>query len=83
MTRGEYRVGTSFNPSGDELVDRIKRKAAELIDQIGQIEALPGVDRGVNLLDAEVSRCKALAMTAIEEGAMWAVKAATKRPPEG
>jgi hypothetical protein len=30
--------------------------------------------------DGEVARLKALAMTAVEEAAMWAVKAITKRP---
>ena len=31
----------------------------------------------------EVGRLKALAQTHIEDGAMWAVKAATKKPFEG
>jgi len=72
MTRGEWLVGIDFNPSGDGQVDAIKRRAADLLDCINDI---PGQDGGF----PEVSRLKALACTCIEEGAMWAVKAATKR----
>jgi hypothetical protein len=76
MTKGEYRVGISFNPSNDDMVGSIKRAAADLIDLI---EGIPKVG-----LDhpqfSEVARLKSLAQTAIEEGAMWAVKAATKGP---
>lgn len=74
MTRGEYRVGVSFNPGGHPLVDQIKRQAADLIDLIGGIE--PGSDNPEQV--SEVARLKALAATAVEEAAMWAVKAATK-----
>lgn len=72
-TRGEYRVGIDFNPSGSEIVDNIKRIAAEAIDLIDELE-----DQG----DAEIIRLKALAMTHAEDAAMWAVKAATKKPFE-
>lgn len=76
-TLGEYRVGISFNPGGSEMVNKIKRAAADLIDLIVDIE-------GDN---SEVARLKALAMTHVEDAAMWGVKAATKpvaagpRPP--
>lgn len=74
MTKGEYRVGINFNPSADDHVGQIKRMAADLIDYIGTIKAsTDGHDTAM-----EVIRLKALAQTAIEEGAMWAVKAATK-----
>lgn len=75
QTKGEYRVGISFNPSGDDTVGRIKRAAADLIDLIEAIDAHPGGQPF-----PEVMRLKATAQTAIEEGAMWAVKAATKPP---
>lgn len=69
MTKGEYRVGINFNPSNDDVVGRIKRLAADLIDLI---ETIP--------VDAEERiRLKALAQTHIEDGAMWGVKAATKQ----
>lgn len=86
MTKGEYRVGINFNPSGNDLVDKIKRQAADLIDLI---ESIP--DHRYDTVDtddatwryhAEVRRLKSLAITATEEGAMWAVKAATKQPME-
>lgn len=72
QTKGEYRVGIGFNPSGDDIVGHVKRMAADLIDYIETIPA-----------DTEDRpRLKALAQTAIEEGAMWAVKAATKPEKE-
>lgn len=69
MTLGEYRVGISFNPSKDPVVDEIKRAAADLIDLINDITVgdIP-----------EVGRLKALATTHVEDAAMWAVKAVTK-----
>lgn len=89
QTKGEYRVGIDFNPSGDDLVGQIKRAAADLIDLIDtiphpkpQADPVTGLD-GVNALHAgEVGRLKALAQTAIEHGAMDAVKAATKPEPK-
>lgn len=73
QTKGQYRVGAAFNPSGDDMVTRIKAKAAELIDLIDEIHSDRTSDRG-----NEVGRLKALAQTEIESAAMWAVKAATK-----
>jgi hypothetical protein len=75
MTKGEYRVGINFNPSNNDMVGQIKRKAADLIDLIETVTTDGETDQYV-----EVSRLKALAQTAIEEAAMWAVKAATKPP---
>lgn len=77
MTKGEYRVGITFNPSNDDMVGKIKRAAADLIDLIEGID-LP--DRGFSSHAHEISRLKALAQTEIESAAMWAVKAATKGP---
>jgi hypothetical protein len=73
-TTGEYRVGIDFNPSGSEIVNDIKRAAADLIDMI---EDLPTYDEANH---GEIERLKALAMTHAEDAAMWAVKAATKKP---
>ena len=64
MTEGEYRVGIAFNPGGNEIVDVIKRKTAELIDMVEEA----GND----------GRCTSLAQTAFEDAAMWAVKSVTK-----
>jgi hypothetical protein len=71
MTKGEYRVGVDFNPSKNPTVDKLKEAAAELIDLISEID-----DQGEN----EIKRLKALAATEIESAAMWATKAATKKP---
>ena len=60
---GAGLVRVTFNPSDSEAVNRIKTLAAALINEI---EAAEGDGRH-----------KALAKTAIEEGAMWAVKAVT------
>jgi len=73
-TRGEYLVGITFNPGGNEHVNEIKRRAADLIDY------LHAWDTGGN---PEAGRLIALAKTHIEDGAMWGVKAVTKPPYEG
>jgi hypothetical protein len=70
-TKGEYRVGIDFNPSGSADVNNLKTAAAEFIDLVDDLS-----DNG----DGEVIRLKALAMTHAEDAAMWAVKAATKKP---
>ena len=64
MTLGETRVRKSFNPSANEEVEYIKQITALLIDFC-------------ETLKAKDPRLAALAQTAFEEAAMWAVKAAT------
>lgn len=77
LTKGEYRVGVTFNPSNNPMVDEIKSISAKFIDLIEEIpsdrESEVGNERG---------RLKALAQTDVENAAMWAVKAATKQPRE-
>lgn len=77
LTLGERRVRVTFNLSkGDQeiYVNRIKRDSADLIDLINDAVASPTfTDEDFG----EWKRLKALAITAIEEGAMWGVKAAT------
>jgi len=68
-TLGEYRVRLDFNPSADDTVSNIKQRTAALIDLVQTIK--------VNKPSGDVARCVALAQTAYEEAAMWAVKAAT------
>ena len=72
MSLGEDRVRTKFNPSDNSLVAQIKQKSAELIDLV-QAMPKPEAERE----RAEFARLCALASTAYEEAAMWAVKAAT------
>ena len=69
MTLGETRVRVSFNPSGESKVEEIKRLTANLIDTCAD-------GRG-EMQASEEARLWSLAMTAYEEAAMWAVKAAT------
>ena len=63
---GALRVREDFNPSNDDLVTKIKRYTADLIDLCEDLKPLD-------------PRLAALAQTAYEEAAMWAVKAATTR----
>ena len=70
MTKGEYRVGISFNPGGDPQVDGIKQITASLITELAEF-----MEHSDN---SEANRCAAIAQTKFEEAAMWAVKAVTK-----
>jgi hypothetical protein len=80
---GEQRVRVSFNPSEQSVVDSIKQKTADLIDIMQAVrntegsttyESTPEVKQAKS---GEKFRLIALAQTAYEEAAMWAVKAAT------
>lgn len=66
---GHQRVRAGFNPSREQPVDRIKSDTANLINEVNTLMETSE--------DKEVKRLCALAMTAYEEAAMWAVKAAT------
>ena len=72
---GENRVRTDFNVSNSSVVDDVKSKSAQLINLVQNgidiPEGTPPEAQG------EFVRLKSLAMTAYEEAAMWAVKAAT------
>lgn len=65
---GAFRVRESFNPSEDNMVDKIKRYTADLIDLCEDLKRLD-------------ARLASLAQTSYEEAAMWAVKAATAKKP--
>lgn len=66
---GASRVRESFNPSGNDLVHKIKRYTADLIDLCAE-----GQNKAVS---SEETRLWSLAMTHYEDAAMWGVKAAT------
>ena len=69
QTLGQRRVRLDFNPSDDPVVYELKRTQADFIDDC---------ERHKNeATDPEEKRLWALAQTAAEEAAMWAVKAAT------
>lgn len=71
MTEGAYRVGIDFNPGKNPIVAELKRQSASLIDLILAIPQANG-------REDEITRLQNIAVQAIEDGAMWAVKAATK-----
>lgn len=73
-TRGEKRVKLVFNPDQSTLVGGLKQTAAAFIDLC--------CPQNVASHSAEQRRLWALAMTAAEEAAMWAVKAATFEPDQ-
>jgi hypothetical protein len=64
MSLGEDRVRTSFISTTNSQVEEIKRRTADCIDWV---EAIKDKDQ----------RLAALAQTAYETAAMWAVKLAT------
>jgi hypothetical protein len=70
---GASRVREDFNPSKNDLVTKIKRHTADLIDICH--EGRNKVENKVG--GGEEARLWALAMTHFEDAAMWAVKAAT------
>jgi cyanophycinase-like exopeptidase len=70
---GAFRVRESFNPSESNMVDKIKRFTADLIDLCQELEK---ADAAYPSAGEQTRLCR-LAMTAYEEAAMWAVKAAT------
>lgn len=68
-TLGEKRVRTDFNIESDGNIDILKKRTAENIDFC---ETMKGLNPS-----GEKSRLLALAQTAYEEAAMWAVKGLT------
>jgi hypothetical protein len=78
MTIGEDRVRVKFNPSLQDDVNRIKQSTAVMIDLIEQVKLSAQIKGG----HSEVIRLCALAQTALEESAMWAVKALTYKPED-
>lgn len=64
LTIGERRVRVEFNPSQNDHVSFIKQESAKLINLCEDLKARD-------------PRLAALAQTAYEEAAMWAVKLAT------
>lgn len=72
QTFGEKAVGLSFNPSGNNEVDSIKRKCAAIIDELHEVRERANVG-------GEVKRMLSIAITEVQTGQMWAVKAVTWR----
>lgn len=69
LSFGEKAVGLEFNPSGDERVTNLKRRAAEFINECDNLRQTSD--------DPEVKRMASVAITEAQTAQMWAVKAAT------
>jgi len=71
MTYGEKAVGLTFNPSGDEKVNKVKELYAEIIDLCSDLRECCGADQG------EKGRLLSVAITEAQSAQMWAVKGIT------
>lgn len=69
LTFGMKAVGLTFNPGGHPEVDAIKKVCASLIDDLHN--SRQATDSG------DKKRMYSEAITAIQTGQMWGVKAAT------
>lgn len=79
QTRGEYIIGTDFNPSNNGAVDQVKQKAAEFYNLIDELTPMTSVSTTAgSAQQAEVYRLKREALWKLEQAAMLAVKAITK-----
>jgi hypothetical protein len=74
LSLGERRIRTKFNASNSTTVQSIKELAAQFINYLDNNIEYRDDDPAFN---AEVGRLKAIAMTKIEEAALFAVKAVT------
>ena len=72
LTYGGRAVGLTFNPSGDERVNKIKTLYANIIDELvgPNGDALPACEK---------SDLTMIAMRQAQSAQMWAVKAVTWR----
>lgn len=71
---GEKRVRMDFNPSNSDYVYKLKEAGANFINLINTAEVKKDWEDETY---KEFLRLNALALTAVEQAAMWAVKAAT------
>lgn len=69
LTFGEKAVGLTFNPGKNEQVDMIKRVCATSIDYLNDLRN--------SSENGDVKRMLSVAITEIQTGQMWAVKAVT------
>lgn len=71
LTFGEKAVGITFNPSGDEKVQKVKELYAQIIDICHDVRS------NATSAPSEVSRLASIAITEAQGAQMWAVKAIT------
>jgi hypothetical protein len=70
LTFGEKAVGLTFNPSGETIVNELKREYAKIID-------LCEMKRQSLMAGSGAHRLWSIAITEAQGAQMWAVKAAT------
>lgn len=68
LTFGQKAVGLDFNPGGDPLVHDLKRRYADLIDDLNSLRGLAS---------PEVARMLSVAITEAQTSQMWAIKGIT------
>ena len=71
LTFGQRAVGLTFNPSGDDAVAACKQEFATAIDRMNDLRNATQ--------NPEVKRMASVAITELQSGQMWAVKAITWR----
>lgn len=69
LTFGEKAVGLTFNPGNNELVDKLKKSFASIIDDLDYART--------NAQDPEIKRLTSVAITEAQTAQMWAVKSIT------
>ncbi len=72
LTFGEKAVGITFNPGKNEKVESIKRRYADLIDELESYRNPQNAEK-----HPEISRMLSVAITEAQTSQMWAVKAVT------
>lgn len=73
LTYGGKAVGLTFNPSGDERVNKIKTLYANVIDELVGPSGPDSLPRG------EATAMAMIAVRQAQSAQMWAVKAVTWR----
>ena len=74
-TFGEKAVGLTFNPSGDEKVNEVKKLYAAIIDLCNEMRK--DVTENQEPEDREKARLLSVAITEAQGAQMWAVKGIT------
>lgn len=75
ITYGKKAVGLTFNPSGDEKVNKIKVLYSEIIDLMDELRNSKIPEGMIN--SNERNRLASIAITEAQTAQMWAVKAIT------
>lgn len=73
LSFGEKAVGLTFNPSGDENVNKIKKLYAEIIDFCNDRRQV----KELSEVGSERNRLFEIAITEAQAAQMWTVKAIT------